>query len=249
MKRSTLLLLILVATAVALAATWAMLNRGGTGNAVTSEDLPAFSRVTVDGAATLVLVQGPAEHIAVEASPRSARVRAHVDNDGTLVITSGDHQRWWRSLVSGPARTPTVTLTFRTLQSLRGNGAVKIVAERLTVPRLGIVLNGAGAVRIAAIEAEELTVSGSGAIKAEIAGRVGTQKIAMAGAGVYRAADLHSDNASVSVSGAGKAVINASKTLDVDISGAGSVEYLGNPKLTEQVSGAGKIRRRDATAA
>jgi hypothetical protein len=249
MKRSTLLLLILVATAAALAATWAMLNRGGTVTAATSEDLPAFSRVNVDGAATLVLVQGPAEHIAVEASPRSANVRAQVGDDGTLVITTDDHRRWWRSLVSGPARAPTITLTFRTLQSLRGNGAVKIVAERIAVPRLGIALNGAGSVRIAAIDADELTVSGAGAIKAEIAGRAGSQKIAIAGAGVYRAADLRSDHATVSVSGAGKALINASKTLDVDISGAGSVEYLGDPKLTEQVSGAGKIRRRDATAA
>ena len=123
------------------------------------------------GAATLVLVQGPAEHIAVEASPRSASVRAQVGDDGTLVITTDDHRRWWRSLVSGPARAPTITLTFRTLQSLRGNGAVKIVAERLAVPRLGIALNGAGSVRIAAIDADELTVSGAGAVKAEIAGR------------------------------------------------------------------------------
>ncbi len=250
MKRSTLLILILVAIAIALTATWLVLNRGGgaVGTAVTSEDLPSFSRVTVDGAATLVLVQGSAEHITVESAPRSGNVRAQVGEDGNLVITADDHRRWWRSLLSGPARAPTITLTFRTLQSLRANGAVKVVAERLTVPRLGVALNGAGSLRIDAIDAEELTVSGAGAVKAEVAGRVGSQKIAMSGAGVYRAAELQSDHASVAVSGAGKAVVNASKTLKVDISGAGSIEYLGDPKVTERVSGAGKIRRRDATA-
>lgn len=250
MKPSTLLVLILAAVAVALTATWLVLNRsGGSGAPVlTSEDLPPFTRITIDGAATLVLVQGAAEHIAVESAPRSGNVGARVGDDGTLVITADDHRRWWRSLVSGPARAPTVTLTFRTLQSLRANGAVKVVAERLTVPRLGVALNGAGNLRIDAIDADELTVSGAGAIKAEIAGRVGTQRIAMSGAGVYRAPELRSQDASVAVSGAGKAVVNASRTLKVDISGAGSVEYLGDPKVTEQVSGAGKIRRRDATA-
>ena len=125
---------------------------------------------------------------------------------------------------------------------------MKVVAERLAVPHLGLALNGAGSVRIASIEADELTLSGAGAVKAEIAGRVGTQKISMTGAGVYRAGELLSDHATVAVSGAGKALVNAAKTLTVDISGAGSVEYLGDPKVTERVSGAGKVRRRDTTA-
>jgi hypothetical protein len=248
MKRSTLLILIAVATAIALAATWLILNRGSATTATVNEDLPAFSRVAIEGAATLVLVQGSAEHIAVESSPRSGSVRAQVGTDGTLVISAEDHRRWWRSLVSGPARAPTITLTFRTLQSLRGNGAVKVVAERLAIPHLGLALNGAGSVRIASIEADELTLSGAGAVKADIAGRVGTQKISMTGAGVYRAGELQSDHATVAVSGAGKALVNAAKTLTVDISGAGSVEYLGDPKVTERVSGAGKVRRRDTTA-
>ena len=103
---------------------------------------------------------------------------------------------------------------------------------------------GATSVRITELEAKELAVDGSGAIKMEIAGRTVAQTIRISGAGDYRAADLASETAKVTVSGAGRVAVRVDKTLDVDLSGAAAVEYVGDPK-----SHAADQRRRPREAA
>ena len=126
---------------------------------------------------------------------------------------------------------------------------MRVIADAIRVSDLSIEGAGGTSIHIDRLKREKLDISGSGALKAEVAGEVGRQRIAISGAGEYLGARLVSDDASVIVSGAGRVVVNARRTLNATISGAGSVEYLGEPKVTERISGAGSVRRRGNSAA
>ncbi len=255
MKRLLLPLVMLVAIAVAVAAAWYLVDRAFPGRAgargggeVASETrpLPAFSQLVVDGLAEVTLVQGTAEAVTVEAPAKQLpKVRAEV-RDGTLTLTNEDSRGWWSGLFGGGSRPVKFTVAFRKLDSVRAAGAVKLKAESIKADALAIAVSGAASLSIVELDAKDLTLAGSGAMKAEVAGRVRDQKVSISGAGDYRAANLVSETAQISVSGAGKAVVNAAKTLDVRISGAGSVDYLGSPEVHEEISGAGRVRRRES---
>ena len=119
-------------------------------------------------------------------------------------------------------------------------------ADSVKTARLSVTASGATSLKIDDLDAKELVVSGSGAMKIDLKGRATVQRVGISGAGDYRAADLVSDDARVGVSGAGRVVIHAEKTLRIGISGAGSVEYYGDPQVTQQISGAGRVKRHDA---
>lgn len=250
MRRATLPLLILACVVVAAALTWFTLNRGaGSGTEVTTEArvVEPFRRLDVTGYAEVTLVQGNEESVTVEVAARGQpRVRARVE-DGTLMIASGDARRWWNSLFGGSRgkATPRLTVTFKTLDAIALAGAVKLTAARLDTQQLRIAASGGSSVRIDDLQARNLRLSGAGALKATLAGRVVDQEISISGAGEVRADRLVSDSASVSVSGAGSIVVNAQKTLKASISGAGSVEYYGDPQVKQSVSGVGRVKRRE----
>lgn len=254
MKRLLLPLLLLFAIAIAVAAAWYVVDRafpgraGAGGGEIVSETRPleAFSKLDVDGLAEVTLVQGTADAITVDAPARQLpKVRGAVRN-GTLTLTNNDSRGFVSGLFGGGVHPVKVVVTFRSLDSVRASGAVKIKTDGIKTDVLKVAVSGAASLSIAGLEAKELSVAGSGAMKAELAGRVSDQKVSISGAGDYRASNLVSDNARVSVSGAGKVFVNAAKTLDVRISGAGSVDYLGNPQVREDISGAGRVRRRES---
>jgi hypothetical protein len=259
MKRLVLALLALVATAAVVAGAGYALDhafpghrkaRPAAGPAVSeSRTLPPFSRVDVDGMVDVTLIQGTEEAVRIE-SPAKLRSRVGAEvRDGTLAIEGAPADGWLGGIFGGGSRTARVVVTFRTIERVRASGAVTLNADRIKADALALSLTGASSVAIGRLEARSLTVSGSGAMKAEIAGRAVAQTIEISGAGAYRAADFATDATTVSVSGAGKAIVNAARTLDVRISGAGAVDYVGNPKVHEDVSGAGRVRRRDSASA
>ena len=250
MKRVIPVLLILVAIAVAVSLAWSYLigSFPGSGGAVLAEQraLPAFSRIAVAGFAEVMLVQGNAETVSVEAAAKHARrVRTEV-KDGTLTIVNDQSRRWWSNFFGGGARPARVIVTFRALDAISAAGAVKLHADQLKSDRLAVSASGATSLKISGLDTKELTIDGSGAMKVELSGRAVAQTVTISGAGDYRAADLASEDATVTVSGAGRVVVRVEKTLGIGLSGAASVEYLGNPKVTQQISGAGRVKRRDA---
>jgi Putative auto-transporter adhesin, head GIN domain len=219
-------------------------GRGGE-RGVVERALPAFNRIAIEGFAELTLVPGQTESVSIDAAPKQrAGVRLEV-TDGKLSIANPRPRHWWLDLFGDDVKPVRMTLTYRTLNAISVAGAAKVRADRLT-DRLTVSASGATSVQISALEAQELVVNGSGAIRMDAAGRVVAQRIGISGAGDYRAAKLDSETAKVRVSGAGRVVVRAEKTLDIEISGAGSVDYFGNPKVTQEISGVGRIRRRAA---
>ena len=207
-----------------------------------------FNRIEVNGVAEVTLRQGARESVTVEAAAAQATSVETSVHDGTLTITVADQRRladWLRW--AGHSRTPRITVEVVKLDRIESAGAVKLLASHLRAEHLRLDFAGACTLRIDDLQAATLSLQGSGAVKAEIAGKVDSQDIDLSGAGSYQAAHLASDRAVVQVSGAGKAFVNAKTFLKVDISGAGMVEYLGDPKVEQDISGIGKVVRRDAS--
>lgn len=257
MRRFSLLLLILACAAVAASLAWLVLSRMTFGQRA---DAPVFTlappqmvepfhRIDVSGSATVQLVQGERESVALAVATRdSARLEAQVRGD-TLYIEASDQQRWWRNLFGGRRDPPQVVVTFRDLESIAAAGTIRLMAGDVRVPALRIASAGGASLKFDNLQARELRMSGAGAIRADMTGRVEEQTLSISGAGEYRGANLRSEHATVTVAGAGRVVVRAERTLKATISGAGSVEYLGHPQVTERVSGAGRVRKLEAARA
>ena len=260
MNRFTLPLIIVGSVAIAALLAWLALSMASFGDrrpraespakraeGVVTRTLPPFKRLDVSGTAEVTLVQGTAESVAIPPAGRHQdRIEAEVRGD-TLYVAAGDSSRWWDLFLdSGGARNAQIVVTFKHLESIAAAGTVKLTAAQIKVPELRIAGAGGTTVRIDNLQGDRLKLSGAGALKAELAGRVTEQTVTISGAGEYRGGKLVSQNATVTVAGAAQVVVNAEKTLNATISGAGSVDYIGDPKVTERVSGAGRVRRRDA---
>ena len=257
MRRFSLLLVILACAAVAAALAWLVLSRTTFGNRADAPAVAAappmavgpFARLDVSGSATVQLVQGTTESVAITAAARRpASFDAQVRGD-TLYIQASDQERWWSHIFGRRSRPPQVVVTFRELESIASAGSIRINAGEVRVPTLRIASAGGTSLKFDNLQARELRMSGAGAIRADMAGQVDQLTLSISGAGEYRGADLRSQDAAVTVAGAGRVVVHAERTLRATISGAGSVEYLGNPEVTERVSGAGRVRKRDAADA
>jgi hypothetical protein len=250
MHRSALPWIILAAVLLSAVLAWLTLTRGAgpvRAPVVRHLALSSFHELEVGGAADVVLVQGSAEAIDVDDVGRSV-VEAHV-TDGRLVIRARDRRRWWNHLFRHEeAEAPTITLHIRNLDRLLLTGTVNVTAPRLQAQSLHIGASGGTTLAIEDLVATTLRVDGSGALNADLGGRVDDQHVSISGAGTYNAARLKATNATVSVSGVGNVIVNAERTLKASISGAGVIEYLGDPQVTENVSGLGRVRRRDAPA-
>ena len=254
MRRAILPLLILGCIVVAAALAGWTLNRGaggaggGGGVAVTeNRAVSPFRKLEVSGNVDVTLVPSAREEVVVEAAPAvQSRVRARVEGS-TLTISGGEKRRWWGAVIGSGrgAPAPKVTVKFKTLDTISLSGTIRLSAAKIDADALRIAASGGSTVRIDDLQAHSLKLSGSGALKATLAGRVVDQEIAISGAGEVHADDLVSENARVAVSGAGSVVLRVEKTLRAAISGAGSVEYLGNPEVRQQVSGVGRVKRRE----
>jgi hypothetical protein len=259
MRRFTLPIVIVGCVALAALLTWLALSSASFGDRPTrhepqnrgaapavTEALPAFRRIDVSGTAEVLLVQGAAESVSLPAMSRKAGyVAAKVDGD-TLYIESGDSTRWWNLVFGSSSRTPQVIVTYKDIEAIAAAGTVKLVAAGMKVGDLRVSGAGGTMIRIDDLDARQLKLSGAGALRADVNGRVVDQNVTITGAGEYRGGKLASQNSTVTVAGAGKVVVNAAKTLNATISGAGSVEYIGDPKVTERVSGAGRVKRRES---
>jgi len=252
MRRVPLLFVVLAAIVIAVGLAWPVYSRADYGGGTRSErvsevqELPSFQRIEVSGIAEIVLVQGYKETISI-GNPSRAGVTASVEGN-TLRIARTDDRRWWHSLLGGGSgRTPRIIVTFKDLQYIAASGAVQVRAAAVNVPDLRVSNSGSTSLKIDDLQARTLRVSGSGAMTAELTGRVVDQQVAISGAADYRAENLVSDSATVTVSGAGVVVVHARQKLKASISGAGSIEYLGDPDVEQRVSGAGRVKNRKAS--
>jgi hypothetical protein len=242
-----LLVILALATLAALAIVTSKRSAPVTRTGPDVRSVGSFHNIEVSGLAEIVLRQGSRETLTVEGAQRTQYVDSEIRNE-TLTINAAQGRHWadWFGRGSG-APTPRIIIEFVDIRRLESAGAVKWSAKRLRADDLHVELAGACSLRIDDLQATKLVFEGSGAINAQLAGKVGLQELELSGAGSYDAANLVTDSTVVESNGAAKAIVNAKTSLRVDLSGAAVVEYLGDPKVEQQVSGISKVRRRDAS--
>lgn len=184
-----------------------------------TRDVGAFERISIEGAADVVVQRGPRPGVTVRGGEKSVKNLTATVRDGTLEIDQDDN----------------ATIAF--------DGGELVVT--VTTPRLtGAVVDGAGDLDLGTLEVErlELTVRGAGDVTGR--GRVGTLSAFVEGSGDLELRELQADRAKLDVEGSGDADVTVSQRLDVRVEGAGDVTYGGDPAVHESIDGAGDVERR-----
>ena len=179
--------------------------------------LPAFDRVSVEGAARVEVRQGSESSVRLEFDDNLLpHVIAEVEN-GRLRVRFERHLRY-----RSDERLFVEVVTPR-LEAISAAGSVELSATALDTARLDLHLAGSGS----------LTIEG----------RAEDVEVDLAGSGDFDLSALTARRAAVSIAGSGDVVLQASEALDVSIAGSGDVRYVGQPAVTQSVAGSGSIVR------
>lgn len=196
----------------------------------------SFDGIEVSGAFDVIIKQGTAEEVTVEADANLLPLIRTDVVSGTLRIDTRK-----------PIHNVTVMKVYVTVKDLKKidvSGAVDIHTDgRITVPELSINASGASESKFN-IAVQKLELDCSGASKMSFAGSATDVEMDLSGASDIFAYDMPAENYDIEISGAGDAQINVSKRIHAEISGAGSVKYKGSPTdIDQSVSGAGSIKK------
>jgi mRNA-degrading endonuclease RelE of RelBE toxin-antitoxin system len=202
--------------------------------ATESRPVAGFDEVELRGIGTLVVAEGDAESLEIEAEPRVLRKISTEVEGGRLVIAP---ERSFR------ARQPIeYRLTVDDLSAIELAGAARAEGSGVTAERLSVVAGGASEVFLDGLSAAVLYVAVAGTGTVEVAGEADRQVVETEGTGTYIAGDLASREAAVTAGGASEATVRVSDVLAVEIGGASRVAYLGDPRVSEQdISGVGEL--------
>jgi hypothetical protein len=211
----------------------------GSGNVIREErKVSSFNGIDVSGAFDVILTQGTANSVIVEADDNLMELIRTEVHGSILVIDNKKPIYHSKSLK--------VFITFTELKSIDLSGAVDIESQgKLTLTDL--VFSGSGASDgNLDMDVQNLKIDCSGGSKLKLSGSAKDVDVDASGAVDLFAFDFPAETYKLSISGAGKAEITVSKELSVDISGAASVRYKGNPtKNIQDISGAGSVKKVD----
>jgi len=214
-------------------------GRPGSGKVITAtREVNDFHAVTVEYPAEIVIQQGSAESIKIEAEDNVIKdIRTDV-KDGMLTIDRGNNRDLW----ANPSKPVKITIVVKNLDEFNFDSAGTVMLESLTSDSLDLNVNGAGSLTLNNVQFKTLNCTLDGAGTLTLSGAAEVLNVDMSGFGNFQAADLQTQIANVSIDGAGSATVWAEKSLTASISGAGSINYYGNPTITKNVDGLGSIK-------
>jgi hypothetical protein len=216
-------------------------RQSGSGTVIT-ETRPAsdFDAVSFNSFGELVIRQGEAEELSIEAEDNVLREIHTLVRNGTLYIEFNESNGWALVQPTQPVR---FLLTVKRLNHLDLNGLGNVIVKALSTEELQTTLQGTGNLSLenVNITSFDLHLSGAGSVDASgTAQQLDTQ---VSGLGSYRGGSLQSEKANVRISGVGSAIVWVTQQLEAHISGLGSVQYYGDPTVSQTVSGLGGVQR------
>lgn len=211
----------------------------GSGQLITQvRDVSNFDRVQIDGAGELIIIQGDAESLEIQAEDNIIDELTSEVSDSTLVL--GYRDNFLRNTII-PTERITYTLNVIDLSEVTINGAADMEIGSLETDTLALTINGAGQVSIDQIVADSLSVQISGTTTIDITGQVTDQTITIDGAGNYKADELETKSTTIDINGLGNATVWAHENLNINIDGGGNLRYYGSPNVTQDINGVGDI--------
>ncbi|MDI6643773.1 MAG: head GIN domain-containing protein [Methanobacteriaceae archaeon] len=210
----------------------------GSGNVVKEvRNVSGFNQISVDGNINVILKQGNAESVEVEAEDNIiSNIKTQVTGNKLNIQQEGTSMIW-------PSKPINVYVTVKDINSIEVSGSSKVKGTDIDTDDLNLSISGSGTVEIENLTAKQLKAKISGAGNIELSGVVAKQELTIEGSGDYKARDLKTEDAVVTINGAGNADVNTSKKLEINITGAGNVSYLGSPTIKQNISGSGNIKK------
>ncbi len=204
--------------------------------------LTGFSGIQFKAIGKILLNQGPADAISIQADPEiRARIQTEVKN-GVLEIKYFSDWKDWTGINLIDKGVPTFNITMQEIKSIQLTGVANLDAASIVVDALDLKVSGPATVTVGTLTVNRLLVEMSGVGSVDLAGKCLEQTVTLSGAGNYQTSRLESERASVKLSGVGSATVWAKESLDVNISGAGSVEYYGPVQVSQKITGIGVLK-------
>ncbi len=201
-----------------------------------------FDRVALMGVGDVIVTQGDQEAVEVEArSDILPHIKTEVQDSTLMIHFTREWTEWLGRMFDGigPIK---LYVTMKKVAGLRLSGAGRVRSARLQADQLDLSLTGAGQLAVDDVTANHLNAELSSVGSIEVGGKAETLRVRLSGAGSFQGGSLLSQTATVNLSGVGSATIWAADALDAQVSGAGTIEYFGSPRLNQRVSGLGKVR-------
>lgn len=230
---------VLMALTTALPAhAWTSERVVGNGQAASEQRQPTEFDAVQTHSLTVVVRQGSAASVTVQADSNLLPLLETVVEKGALVV------RWQKGSNISTRVKPVVTVTAVKLASLAVLGSGDLSGDQLRTPALACRVDGSGDLRLTGLTTDALTVAISGSGDVQAAGSATRLQISIAGSGDVKTRDLKADEVKVRIAGSGDADVQAQRTLEVAIAGSGDVVWTGAASLKKSIAGSGSITRR-----
>ena len=215
----------------------AFLPAGALADTREARNVSGFTAIRLAVPATLKLIQGETEGLAIEGPADELALIETVVENGVLQI------RKQRSTWSWKSDKVRITVNAKRIESLAISGSGDINARTLRSPALKLAISGSGDIHIPALDAEraEVAITGSGDVT--LGGKAATVTSHISGSGDLKAARLEARDVTISISGSGDVAVWAREALRVKIAGAGDVRYYGDPTVEKRIAGSGSVKR------
>lgn len=199
----------------------------------TNIQLPKFSKIKVEGIATIYLSQDSIQSI--RSSGESTFPNQLSVTDETLIIDN--------------ITTNALYISLPRIDKIIVDGKGDIVGQTVFKgEEMKFVINGTGKIKME-VDASKVEASVPGLGKIELSGRANEAEFKVSGSGKIDADQLKLNKCDASVSGVGKIIVDVSDELNSNISGSGSVVYKTKPTiLNSEVSGMGRVKQSNDTS-
>jgi len=200
-------------------------------------DVKGFDQVSLEINGELLLTQGDAESLEIQASPTDlSRIRTEV-RQRILHIS--------RDPAAPPPRGRVVyRLTMKSIAGLETHSSGSIRAGNIRAEALRIHISSSGGIRVDGLLARSLDVVISSSGDCTLSGQAESQSVRISSSGSYRAGKLSSREARVQVTSSGEATVRVEETLDALLSSSGGVRYYGDPpQVASRVTSSGRLVR------
>ena len=239
MKKSILILAVILFTANIQAQSWGDKKIKGNGKITTiTRTTGNYDGISCAGSMDYILVEGEEGQLTIEGEENLLKYIITEVNDDKLVVKVENGVNLKTSL----NKTIKITIPFKDISevSLAGSGDLWS-KDTIKASNLDISLAGSGDVKLT-VDATSIEGSLAGSGDLTIKGKTTNLEANIAGSGDFHGYDLQADNTEVSVAGSGDAKVVSNESLKARVSGSGDIEYKGNPsKEDTKVNGSGSI--------
>ncbi|WP_337044938.1 head GIN domain-containing protein [Emticicia sp. 17c] len=193
-----------------------------------------FNRIEVNLPAEVILRQGPAKDIEIEAESNIIpRIITRISGNTLILDNNGG---WYTN------KKIKIWIQTPDIYSIDVSSSGKVISDnKIYGKSIDLRLSGSGLIDVAIDMKNDVAadLSGSGLIFIE--GDTHNAIYTMSGSGKIESFGLRVDNTDVDINGSGRCETTTYNNLDVYISGSGSVWFKGSPRISHRISGSGKI--------